>query len=182
MRRGHVKVVKKLLKYGKLSPLPSPLSPLSCPLSAVPSPLSPLPSPSPFPDSFLRIGADIEVSYRDGVTALVMACYRGNEEMVQYLLSRRANIQTRYKTLSLSLSISLSPFSTLHRCDTHATPLHVAALAGYASVAEMLLKRGADVNTVKENGQSALHSACKGGHQKVNSSVPLLSFRPLFSI
>ena len=128
MRRGHVKVVKKLLKYGKLSPLPSPLSPLSCPLSAVPSPLSPLPSPSPFPDSFLRIGADIEVSYRDGVTALVMACYRGNEEMVQYLLSRRANIQTRYKTLSLSPSLSLfllsQPFTGVIPMRPHYTWLH----------------------------------------------------------
>lgn len=60
------------------------------------------------------------------------------------------------------------------------TPLYVAAKCGRASVCEMLLRHGADVNTRQGTGDTALHIAARWGHSACvdvllwNGADPLL--------
>ncbi len=51
--------------------------------------------------------------------------------------------------------------------DDGLTPLHMAAIAGYKEVAELLLASKADVNAKGKNGWTPLHAAELMGHEDV---------------
>ncbi|XP_072013004.1 ankyrin repeat domain-containing protein 27-like [Amphiura filiformis] len=53
------------------------------------------------------------------------------------------------------------------RDDRGCTAMHMAAMNGHLHVAEVLRKKGADVNATDYHGSSPLHLACQKGHQKV---------------
>ena len=61
----------------------------------------------------------------------------------------------------------------LCRWDRNAdTPLHIAAASGQRDMAKMLVKKGADLNTMNKFGITPLHHACAGNH--IDISVYLM--------
>lgn len=74
-----------------------------------------------------------------GQTMLHYAVWHNQRDVVEYLLSRGADVNARD--------------------DNAATPLHVAAWKGHAEVAEMLLAKGADVNSKESDGATPLRLA-----------------------
>lgn len=82
----------------------------------------------------------------DGFNALLQAALQGQVEVVQLLLRNRAHVDS----------------ATLPAGNTSGgmTPLHLAAKKGHADVVCALLQMGANVNTVDDNGNNALHHCC----------------------
>ncbi len=81
-------------------------------------------------------------------TALTLACAGGHEELVELLLSRKANIE--------------------HRDKKGFTPLILAATAGHEKVVEILINAGADLEAQSERTKDTpLSLACSGGRYEV---------------
>ncbi|MDX8433422.1 ankyrin repeat domain-containing protein [Mesorhizobium abyssinicae] len=78
----------------------------------------------------------------DGVTALYIACEKGNVELAQLLIKRGADV---------SLPVSWQR-----------TPLYAANKGGYADIVKLLLDNGADPNQVAK-AQTPLHVAAENG-------------------
>jgi ankyrin repeat protein len=85
----------------------------------------------------------------DGVTALHLACFYGQEEVVQRLLEAGAD------------------FSVRARNEQGSTPLQEAAGNGHSDIVLLLLAHGAEVDTRNHQGWTALHLAASQGHQDV---------------
>src|SRR5258708_1297609 len=81
--------------------------------------------------------ADVNFAQGDGGTALHWAAFRDDLDMAKALLAAGADINA--KTL-----------------DGAITPLFMACQNGSAAMVELLLKAGADANSVKPNGTTAL--------------------------
>lgn len=79
-------------------------------------------------------------------TALTLACFQGRTDVVRLLLERNANIE--------------------HRAKTGLTPLMEAASGGYVEVGQVLLAKGAEVNSapVPATRDTALITAADKGH------------------
>jgi ankyrin repeat protein len=89
---------------------------------------------------------DLEASDQDfGMTPLELACHLGRQEVVSILLSARVGAN----------SISVS------------SPLYLAAEKGNSKIVEMLIRHGADVSFIHEDGWSALFEAAGNGHLEV---------------
>lgn len=90
-------------------------------------------------------GVDIESTYR-GETALCLAVYSFSAKMVRLLLDRGANIHN------------------YSRNGSQFTPLHVSANGPYREdIGKLLIKRGANPNSLSNDGQTPLHFAVKNG-------------------
>lgn len=133
----------------------------------------------------LAHGADPNATYEEqpfrGETALYDAVFVGNEEIVEMLLERGANVAAEApedgatslhiaaehgdrsilrRLLQTDIGPHLGTFDYIER-----TPLHCAVRRGDVEAARMLLEAGADVNAVNEEriGESALADAAEGG-------------------
>jgi len=82
----------------------------------------------------------LESQEPDGTRPLHFACWKGHNEVVEYLLNQGADITAQ------------------NPGNTHwgGTPLHVVAHANNRAAAVLLLKKGADVNIVSANGRTPL--------------------------
>ena len=92
-----------------------------------------------------EFGCDPNTVGYNGESVLHSACKGGNASLVKTLVSK-------YKA------------DTNARNNQNDTPLHVAALNGEVSVTVALCLIGCNPNAVGYNGESVLHSACKGGN------------------
>ncbi len=86
-----------------------------------------------------------------GETVLFQAARKEHEAMVEFLLSKGANVNA---------------------VDTDAsTPLHLAAISGNFDIVQLLLKNGADVNAkaaaVDYPGETPLHATAFSGHTQI---------------
>ncbi|CAK1554631.1 unnamed protein product [Leptosia nina] len=87
----------------------------------------------------LKLGADINTTNVDGLTALHQACIDDNFDMVQFLVENGADV---------------------NRGDNEGwTPLHATASCGFVSIARYLLENGADVAAVNYDGELAVDIA-----------------------
>lgn len=89
-------------------------------------------------------GAKVDVTDKNGNTALHFAAQAGSEDTVSLLLDRGASINAMGKESG--------------------TALHQAALSGAYGVAVLLLKKKADANLMTENGGTAYGWASAQGH------------------
>ncbi|XP_014671367.1 PREDICTED: inversin-like [Priapulus caudatus] len=157
----------------------------------------------------LKNGSNIKTRDKAGRTALHWASYKGNYKCLKLLLNKRADwsdkdhegqtalhLATRHKSprcLALILKqLSAGEFddqdnnkTEVDKCNVGAldnmfrTPLHWAAVLGYANIVKMLLHSGADHASSDANGATplhyaavlVLHAAALSGHA---SSVRLL--------
>ena len=79
---------------------------------------------------------------------LLEACRLGDLDVVQVLIRRGADVETRDE-------------------DMKRSALHLAAFCGYVDVVKVLIQKGADVNAVDEDKETALHWAAKNGRADV---------------
>ncbi|KRZ56108.1 Ankyrin-1 [Trichinella nativa] len=101
--------------------------------------------------ALLNKGAPIDFKTKNGYTALHVAVQAGMPDVVEYLLGYGADAHARGGKLNK-------------------TPLHCAASLSGAEAevcADMLIKSGADVNALLENGETALHLAARVGNAKM---------------
>ena len=94
------------------------------------------------------------------------AAYLNNYNALKLLLQSGANANVPCD-LAVSSSMEFKPFLTgklaQNLCSCGFFPLHIAAIYGYYSVAELLLRNKADVNAGDCNGSTPLHVAsCHG--------------------
>src|SRR5882724_1904354 len=87
--------------------------------------------------SLLKQKLDISTPQGDGATALHWAAFQDDLEMAQLLLQAGANVKAATREGAI-------------------TPLFMACTNGSAAMIEALLKAGADANSVKANGTTAL--------------------------
>ena len=88
--------------------------------------------------------ADVNAAQGDGSTALHWAAYRDDLQMARLLLAAGADVKAKTR-------------------DGEITPLFMACSNGDAAMIEAMLKAGADANSVKSNGTTALMTAAGSG-------------------
>ncbi|GGD29336.1 ankyrin repeat domain-containing protein [Flavobacterium orientale] len=72
---------------------------------------------------------------KEGFSPLVLACYRGNKEVAQFLIENSKDLNSK---------------------STMGTPLMAVAVKGYTDLAQLLLKNGANPDGTDEKGTTAL--------------------------
>lgn len=122
--------------------------------------------------------AQLDLTYRDGWTALHKAADMGSESMVQFLLSSGALVAARDEKYMTPLHIAArrghlvvarllilagADVTTSSR-DSSETPLDLSAISGYTSLVRYLIEQGAIVNRISGDGWTPLLRACRGGH------------------
>lgn len=84
-------------------------------------------------------------------TALLVACFNGHTEVVEYLIESGADVNKRW--------------------DSHGfvewSPIHFASTHGHRDVVQLLLSYGAAVDDREYQGKQAIHLACESGHEEL---------------
>ena len=89
----------------------------------------------------------------NGATPLVVSCLNGHGEVVEYLVDKCcASVE--------------QPGSVTFNFHFQGPPLVYAVIAGHLDIVELLVKRGANMNSTKE-GSSPLLEACLYGHYEI---------------
>ncbi|XP_067653209.1 ankyrin-3-like [Haliotis asinina] len=99
-------------------------------------------------DILVQEGADLSVIDEDGDSILHWACRGGNLKIVTYILMQ--NI------------VEINGKGNEER-----TPVMLAAYHGKTEAFDILVKKGADLSVIDEDGDNILHSACRGGNLKI---------------
>lgn len=97
-------------------------------------------------DVLLSFGLDINQREKETLeTPLFIACHLNHQDVVQYLLSRKADLEIPEATYGW-------------------TPIFAAAVDGLAEVAKLLKEAGCDLQRQDESGWTAMEHACLRGH------------------
>lgn len=98
--------------------------------------------------------------------------------MVRFLLDNDARVNGRSRNYALPLCVAvkkrnpliarllLMAGASVHKFDTHGTPLHYAAASGDWQSLPLLLQAGADLEKPAARGFMPLHSAAYAGRQR----------------
>ena len=105
----------------------------------------------------LKKGALINTRADTGCSPLHSAAYRGDAQVVKYLLEMGAEIEA--KNDASYPAASCGPYH-IAGC----TPLHYAAHGGNAAAVKYLLEMGAEINALNDAGCTPLHCAAEFGH------------------
>lgn len=104
----------------------------------------------------VRAGAKINVTCTENETPLYKACYNGSFEMARYLIEKGADV-----------NIASTGEYTIGKTALHA----VARKPGAGAVIKLLVKKGANINALDDDGWSPLHEAVMTAHDNI---IPLL--------
>jgi ankyrin repeat protein len=119
-----------------------------------------------FASNLLEAGAEPEIRGEFGHNALHLAVWAGRQDLTDLLIvNPRVNIN--------------SPIATTQARNGGQTALILAAHIGYTKIVDRLLEAGAEVNTLDNQGISALQWAVSGNHLQV---VDLLIAAPEIDI
>ena len=132
----------------------------------------------------LEKGADVNVKTGYGSTALGLASWNGDTEIVRMLLEKGADVNAKDAKGSTALmkaslngytkvvSILLEKGADVNaKHNNRSTALIKASWDGHTEIVRMLLEKGADVNAKDADGSTALIKASLNGHTKVVSML-----------
>lgn len=132
---------------------------------------------TPWAIQLINRGMDVNSVDALGNTLLMQTVQRGNLDLFDYLLKKRARINTRNRNGETALSLAAYkgrlPFvKRLVEAGADVNlygwpPLIYASFSGHAAVVDYLLTKGAEVNATTANGSTALLFAARFGHQEV---------------
>ncbi|HPT48671.1 MAG TPA: ankyrin repeat domain-containing protein [Accumulibacter sp.] len=132
---------------------------------------------TPWAIRMIESGLDINSVDAAGNTLLMQSVQRDNASLFDYLLKRRARLNTRNRNGETALSLAAYrgnlPFvQRLVQAGADVNfygwpPLIYAAFNGHAAVVDYLLKMGAEINATTTNGSTALLFASRFGHIEV---------------
>lgn len=123
----------------------------------------------------LEKGADPSILDSHGKNALVKACERGYDSIVDILLERSTSLDkdkgllaaAAYDQLHIAQKLVQSGADVNAQDEKSQSPLIVASSKGHTSICEYLLQHGADVTPKDDQGGTALYRACENGHLAV---------------
>ncbi|KAI8787368.1 ankyrin-3 [Biomphalaria glabrata] len=136
--------------------------------------------------AFLKKGVPLLMPNKDGAICLHVAAMMGHTAVVKALIAKGAavNATTKDGQTALHLAVKFRKPQVVQaligsgaQVETKGgehmeTPLHIAARTeGGEKCAEMLFKSGADVNSTRENGETALHVSARYGGLSVLRSL-----------
>jgi hypothetical protein len=138
--------------------------------------------------TLLDAGANINAVQDESLplTPLIIAAQSCNIEIAELLIKRGADVNLKGGTwigtpLLEAATKSSEPqcFAIMNLFIEHganvnlksggydATPLHMSAHSGNLEACELLIKKGADINSKSKRGATPLHSACISGHPTI---------------
>ena len=130
--------------------------------------------------SLLAEGADVNVKLKNKGTPLLIACGKGNKEIIELLLARGAETdvkdnygRTPLHLLALSGNTDIIKLLIAKGLDVNAkdrwawTPLHYACSRNHKETAEVLLDKGADINARAQRRMTPLALAKRMGHSEI---------------
>ncbi|KAH9498484.1 hypothetical protein Btru_007628 [Bulinus truncatus] len=136
--------------------------------------------------AFLKKGVPLLMPNKDGAICLHVAAMMGHTAVVKALIAKGATVNATTKDGQTALHLAVK-YKKPHvvqaligsgaQVETKGgeqmeTPLHIAARTeGGEKCAEMLFKSGADVNSTRENGETALHVSARYGGLSVLKSL-----------
>jgi ankyrin repeat protein len=122
-------------------------------------------------------GMDANTSDRSGTTLLMFAARSGNEQLIEFLLEKRANVlkQNKFGDNAVGLAALNGSLPVVRRlvaggADIAArgwNALHYAAYNGHVDIVRFLVAKGAALDARAPNQQTALMLAARNGHQEV---------------
>ena len=120
----------------------------------------------------LTCGADVDEADPDGVTALMVAAYNGNSEMVRLLLRAKASVTCEARRLPNHLGPWDSPNCRWYQetsCGSKAgmSALHIASAKGFLEIVELLVESGAPLDRTPRTVGTPLAIAARLGHEKI---------------
>lgn len=136
--------------------------------------------------AMVKKGADINaVDAFFHATPLAVAVRNKNKAMVEFLLSRKADISNEKGHLPLVQAISdnsekiaaslISKGVDLHfRNRAGRTALMIASMQGRSEIVELLIRRGSDVTATDPDGLSAWQLALQHGYKDINGRTALM--------
>ncbi len=116
-------------------------------------------------------GAPLNAKNELGRTPLQLASSNGHTEVARLLIQKGALIDADYKEVPLTRSGALIPAPPVVRLDVQTTDgdtmLHLAAYAGKADDAKLLIEKGAPLDAKNKLGHTPLQLASWNGHDEV---------------
>ncbi|CAH1774233.1 unnamed protein product [Owenia fusiformis] len=131
---------------------------------------------------FQKKGVPLHMPNKSGAVCLHAAAKRGHNSVVKSLLQKGACVDSKTKDNYTAIHIAVQYCKPLvvqtllgfgaeveiKGGKERETPLHIAArVKDGDKCADMLIKSGADVNAVKEDGETALHIGCREGNLRM---------------
>ena len=133
---------------------------------------------------FLEQGHDINERDENGHTLLHIATYRGDRNLVAFLIEHEANInavdRTEWTPLHVATYRGYQNIVNLlieHKADINKpdrigqTPLHIAIYRNNREIVDVFLRRGANRNTIDDTSWTPLHLAAYKGYEDIVSTL-----------
>lgn len=131
--------------------------------------------------TLLHHGASPDAQAVNGWTPLMVACVKGNLEVIKLLLKSGGNVNVadiygwtplmravdRNRIEVVKLLLEIQPVDVNAANDQGITALHFAAEKGYLSIAQLLVKSGADPNKKDVNGRTPMMVASNSGFHEI---------------
>lgn len=122
-------------------------------------------------------GMDPNTSDRSGTTLLMYGSRNGNQRLVEFLLTKRANVlkENKYGDTAIALAALNGHLPIVSRLVTAGAniagrgwnALHYAAFNGHVEIVRFLVTKHAPLDAPAPNRQTALMLAAKNGHKEV---------------